>query len=321
MLLGPIKFVIDFLNGEGRFAVREGQRDPLAQYIQMKALAQPGAYVIPPQNVNVENFHNSMPRVLNSPVLRGFLRSNLGKARERAPQHVADFSAYEKAAFIFRKELKQLIDTWIDANGDLEKWAEDNRELSESFARIARTMAPTVGAAPTGAQITIEPSARPGDTPARSARRFAAWLFIQVIVLPGETRARIGRCVHCGRYYLNRRGRRDSRFCPAPRNCGHLYTATQAVMRKAKRERDRKLRLVRRALRSWSPTKGSWKDYLVSKTGLTQAFVTRAFNRELKPLRPREPRTSTGSTKQLKIGKVNESPVKSIRPSAPLKHA
>src|ERR1019366_2871143 len=146
MLLGPIKFVIDFLNGEGRFAVREGQRDPLAQYIQMKALAQPGAYVIPPQNVNVENFHNSMPRVLNSPVLRGFLRSNLGKARERAPQHVADFSAYEKAAFIFRKELKQLIDTWIDANGDLEKWAEDNRELSESFARIARTMAPTVGA-------------------------------------------------------------------------------------------------------------------------------------------------------------------------------
>src|ERR1039458_7278526 len=82
----------------------------------MKALAQPGAYVIPPQNVNVENFHNSMPRVLNSPVLRGFLRSNLGKARERAPQHVADFSAYEKAAFIFRKELKQLIDTWIDAN-------------------------------------------------------------------------------------------------------------------------------------------------------------------------------------------------------------
>ena len=142
--------------------------------------------------------------------------------------------------------------------------------------RIVIDIRPAVG----GFEFVIQPFKNIASI--QSARREAIALFARMAVLREGESARIGQCAYCHRYYVNKRGRKDSRFCPAPRNCGRHYTATQAVRRRKKEERDQKIRLLQRALRSWTPKKGAKREYLAVRTGISKTFITRAFRHDLK---------------------------------------
>ncbi len=286
MFPNPIEWTVAVLNKEGSFAIRQGYAgkvlDGLAQYLHMKALARTSVEL--PSNFEAPQFPDLY---LSNPKVRRIIRQRSATARERTSRHLQEFSLYEKAATIYRSELKTLVDSWIAADQNFQQWSENNPQLSASLQKTLARMKATIRPANQGASIVVEPWTR-RDTPVENARREAVGHFAGIIV-PAETgrSARIGRCAYCDRYYLNKRGRKDSRFCPAPRNCGRRYTATQAVLKKAKQERDRKLGLISNAFQSWSPEKGSWREYLASETGLSKAFITRIFNRELKHLQRR----------------------------------
>jgi hypothetical protein len=285
----PANLAVAILNQEEQFAIirsRSGATvDPLAQLLLQKGINRAGNIKPMLSKKAEDNFRREFGVSSSS---LGFI----GVARERVGSHVREFSTYERAAKAYRAELKLHIDTWIAAGGDHERWTHGNPELAEAFEEKLRKM--TVSIQPGGQKPTLVASEpwRVRDTPVKKSRLEAVVLFVELITLPLEEggKARLGQCAYCHRYYVNQRGRKDSRFCPAPRECGRKFSATQAVLKKAKRERDRKLALVKKAIPTWSAAKGPWSDYLARKTGLKKTFITRVLNDELKHLRPRKRR-------------------------------
>jgi hypothetical protein len=267
-----LQFAADVLNAEGSFAIQQGfgghTLDGLALHLRMKAI-EPSNSELPEEGVRGV-LKGEGPRQVSVIVKRKLL------AARKLESRVPDLSVYEKAAAVYRQTLRQFVDAWIEAGGNVECWEKENPKLGALMNKTVINVRVTVG----GFEFVVEPSR--GEAPVQNARRDAVALFARIIVLRDNDTARIGRCDHCRRYYVNKRGRKDSRFCPAPRNCGRRYTATKAMLKKAQETREQKLKLLKKALSTWSRKKGGRRDYLASKTGLSRTFITRALNHDLK---------------------------------------
>lgn len=280
-----LQFATDVLNAEGTFAIQRGfaghTLDGLALHLRMKAI-EPSTSELPEVGVRAA-LKGEAPRQVSAILKRKLL------AARKLERTVPDLSVYEKAAGIYRRTLRQFVDAWIKAQGNVERWERENPKLNALMTKTVINVRLTIG----GFEFVVKPSK--GEAPVQNARRDAIALFARIAVLRGKETARIGRCDHCGRYYVNKRGRKDSRFCPAPRDCGRRYTATRAMLKKAREERDQKLRLLEKALSSWSRKKGARRDYLASKTGLSRTFITRALNHDLKHSNKKKRKAGGGS--------------------------
>jgi choline dehydrogenase-like flavoprotein len=265
-----LQFAADVLNVDGRSAIKQsGQTlDTLPLLLRQRAISSSVT------RFPADSLRAALPGHMKRSTLQVITQKVFAARRREA--EVPPVSVYEKAATIYRKTLKQFVDAWIEAEGNVERWEKENPKLRASLDKTVINVRLTVD----GFEFVVKPSK--GEAPVQDARRDAIALFARIVALRDNHAARMGRCVHCGRYYVNKRGRKDSRFCPAPRDCGRRYTATRAMLKKAQEERNQKIRLLKKALSSWSRKKGGRRDYLASKTGLSRTFITRALNHDLK---------------------------------------
>jgi len=183
-----------------------------------------------------------------------------------------------------REEVRQLLQTWEQAGRDYRGW---KTAQQEQFNRISRTVQDTRYAfAP---NLHDEPEEEPALTRLYEFGRLSAmgvireqgrcanhWSFVKLLTNP--LRADIRVCDRCRRWFLNRSGHRNKRFCA--RRCAVLNAVTRSVKKRRETNRSEKLQRVRRAIRDWTPRAGSdWKRWASKRAGLSTKFITRALNR------------------------------------------
>jgi len=185
---------------------------------------------------------------------------------------------------------RTLLKSWVDSERNYSCWNANNQAL---FTQVMATVADTsYTLAPNfGDDEEDEPALTRGyslhnsrgwerDPVGRLCRFQVHWSFVDL--LRNLLRDDVAACDRCGKWYLNRSGHRNKRFCQ--RRCAVLDSVTRSVRKRRKQNREEKLRRARAAIRDCRPGRGDWRLGISKQTGLNVKFLTRALNRgDLKP--------------------------------------
>jgi len=211
------------------------------------------------------------------------LRINWGSPIPPAHKRQATESEKTRERECLLEGIREYVDSWLDAGRSFREWmlrfprlfrrlSADISEWHLSFGCDSREHAfLTPGAQRIGS--TPSPDTPDWVTPLEAARTFTS-----LITSPLADDVR--RCDRCGRYFLNRSGHRNKRFCA--RRCATQHTAIKATLHRRRAERERTLKRARAALRDMLPEdfrRADWKKRVARRTGLTPNWLTRAINR------------------------------------------
>jgi hypothetical protein len=209
-------------------------------------------------------------------------------------------------------ELGELMVTWLDAGCRLDHWPFrqrlendlNRRRLflhSDDDGRVGYDFSPPIREE---ADLGFGGGYKIDTVPGRTE---AVALFFRFVT--GPFQRDVGRCKRCRKFFWNQSGRENKLHC-TPR-CASADTATRVTREKRVREHEKKLALVRRAIKEFerlSPERRArfqnWKTWVKEQYGsvVTSNFITRAINAgelnaprsvaELRddPPKPREPK-------------------------------
>jgi len=185
--------------------------------------------------------------------------------------------------------LDNLLRSWADAGCDLEAWAMKNPDkfwilrqtCDEWRVRPFNGLAPERGGFKpvlVGA-VGLDATAETRDHP---EIRVAYDTFAAFILTSGMV-TRIGICDRCEKYYWNRWGHANKRFCG--RKCSQLKTAAEGQAKKVAKQRQDKNRKIQKALGAFfwdKPAVADWKVWVAERARVTRTYLTRALNRGLR---------------------------------------
>jgi hypothetical protein len=172
------------------------------------------------------------------------------------------------------EKAQTLLASWMELDKHYIKWKGQHPKL---FGQLERTVNDTYYALD---ELRDEPiTARLYVLGKKPAHAFCVydlhWLFLNVLRNP--LRNDIANCDRCGKWFLNRSGHRNKRFCQ--RRCAVLDAVTRSVKQRRERTRQEKLKRARAAIREWTGGKSDdWKQRVSVQTGLSAKFLTRALN-------------------------------------------
>jgi hypothetical protein len=208
------------------------------------------------------------PRGINQQLVESIIKDTLDAAnRPHGP------------AFIAR-----IIGSWVDAGCHVQKWESKNPEMAYAlgkrledwrvrmvFREDGRRGPLLLGAFPFREENPLER--------ANTDRRFALDEFA-VFLIAAAPRAEIGRCDRCGRFYWNRWGHTNKRFCA--RQCSQRQTAIEGQAKMASRQRQEKNRRIRATLKALIDTKprtADWRAWVAERARVSKNYLTRALRR------------------------------------------
>ena len=206
-------------------------------------------------------------------------------AIQELPYALPPESIYRRAQAEFVSTFRDLVEKWREEDWDsaksFKKYPHIGKRIQALLRRRPLVFLPTSG----GPALLINPFSpsapfgvqripKKKDRPISRARHDALTLFIRIAQHP--THNRIGKCVRCGRYFW---GRPRQKCCPRPRRCGSSLAAIESTKQRLVRERNQKLNHARQALKAYEERKprGEWKNWVATKTQISQNWLTRAI--------------------------------------------
>jgi hypothetical protein len=184
-------------------------------------------------------------RLLNGEdLLRTATSEKLARGREKSREIAGPYRNAARLLLIW-------IDSWLRSGSDSQKWADQNPKIAQGFLRSRRSY----------------------------AGRAAIDAFAAIIHSP--LAQSLFQCKKCRRFELNTSGRLCRVYCS--RSCGWRTTATVAVYSARKREKQEKLRRVKKVLKKWRGG-SDWKKWAAERADVTPNWISYALRRgELAP--------------------------------------
>lgn len=206
--------------------------------------------------------------------------------------------------------LRGLVESWVASGCRYDRWAQANPKEREILAREAsrRTLTfwydrkgkprPVLlsgggmaaeSAVELGRQFVDGRLARPQNIKHEEVTGYQAFVDFLLCAAP---RFDVGRCVRCLRFYWNRWGHANKRFCT--RQCSQIQIATDKQNERVAKERREKNVKIKQAIDAlisvaslssplWDKLASrDWKSWVAERAGVTQSYVTRAINRGLR---------------------------------------
>lgn len=209
----------------------------------------------------VSQMHNVV-HALNGPTIRISPAAAKPKAKKKK---------ISTPTTVSQKHLRQLVQAWLDSGPDLLAMFKKEPGL-EPLLRYGETRFYPVR----GGRGHLDWSPKVPETLPSAYDRQALEDFIILITNP-EWKMLGGPCKRCGSYFL-KTTKRKKIYCS--RSCGGKQTAHEAIKRKRKEEHAEKLRIAEAAMAEWGKHKRRlpWKKWVLSRTDLTQRWITRAVN-------------------------------------------
>ena len=182
--------------------------------------------------------------------------------------------------------LRELIESWVESDCRYDRWRNANPEEALILGREANRWTLTFADGAKGKPLPVL-----SDHPYVGERKpkrerinvfeytgYEAFVTFLVCAAPG---CPVGKCDRCQKFFWNRWGHLNKRFCS--RKCAQYQTASEGQARKVARQRRERNRKIKEAVRNFisENLKGDWKRSVAKSAGVTLHYLTRALKRGL----------------------------------------
>jgi len=179
--------------------------------------------------------------------------------------------------------LRGLVESWIAAGCRLDRWEKANPKRRETLNRETNHWTLTFWPNHKGKPLPILSSAgRAEDRPRPvNLAEFTGYQAFAAFLLCAAPRFDVGKCDRCTRFYWNKWGKANKRFCR--RRCSQQQTATEGQRDRISRQRQEKNRRIKKAIREFieGEPEADWKAWVSGRARVTRSYITRAVNRGL----------------------------------------
>jgi hypothetical protein len=203
--------------------------------------------------------------------------SNVAESTVRQANYSADDPRHEPI-------LAGLMQSWVDAACRYDRWQKANPGQARILGREANRWTLTFAVFTKAKALPVlssHPYAGEGE-PRREridTREYTGYQAFVTFLVCAAPRFDMGKCDRCHKFFWNRWGHANKRFCS--RKCTVIGTATERQARKVAKLRQKKNKRINRALESFfwdKPATADWKKWVADRAGVTQSYLTRAIN-------------------------------------------
>jgi uncharacterized Zn finger protein (UPF0148 family) len=190
-------------------------------------------------------------------------------------------STEDPRSLSYEPRLRPLMDSWINAGCRYDRWEKANPAHAKALGTALQW------------KLEFWPDERGRPTPVLSCHprlgepidveEYTGYNAFVEFLLSAARSCRVGRCDRCGRFFWNRWGHLNKRFCG--RKCSQLKTASEGQARKCAAQRREKNKRVRKALTEFVEEETAvtdWKTWVARRARVTRSYLTRALNRGLR---------------------------------------
>lgn len=171
-----------------------------------------------------------------------------------------------------RDEQRRLVEAWRKSGPNVAKLFKTEVGLQEAGAQIYCSVAGTTTAQ---AQLVVVPN--PVGHPQEDELYYARAQFLRFLLHPDNERL-AGPCPRCKRYFLKKTDRNSVIYCSE--KCSRSSTSRTANQKRRHSERQERVAAVRESITEWrgKGIKLSWREWVLSKPGITKTFITRLLH-------------------------------------------
>ncbi len=178
--------------------------------------------------------------------------------------------------------LRGLVESWITAECRFDRWQEANPKQAQTLSRETSRWRLLFAAGGKGKPLPIISSYERIGTRGRirNTQEYSGYQAFAAFLLCAAPRFAVGKCDRCHKFYWNRWGHRNKRFCG--RKCEGLGTATERQARRTAKQRREKNSKIKKAVDAFfwdKPATQDWKAWVANHAGVTISYLTRSFNR------------------------------------------
>ena len=201
---------------------------------------------------------------------------------ERVVESTLRQASYPEGDPQYEPVLRALVESWIVAGCRFERWAKANPEKEANLSRQAHkwTLRFETGTKGKPAPILSSYPWVPGRLEEIDTAEHTGYDAFVTFLVCAAPRFDIGKCACCERFFWNRWGHLNKRFCS--RKCAQLKTASAGQARQLRAERREKNRRILRSIRKFiesKPGATDWRRWVATDAGVTLNYVTHTLNR------------------------------------------
>lgn len=174
--------------------------------------------------------------------------------------------------------LRNYVDSWIDAECNFNTWCQTYPDMSSKVKQYVNGYECHLEAGDNGRGIIYNRPTPKSWSEISSAEIFTFRHFLRIVQSPLFNS--LGKCERCSNYFLNIFDHKDKKYCS--RACATGHSALKSIRAKRQREQAEKIKRVRKAIEEFKQSKSkssNWKAWVAKKAGVTQKWITQAYNR------------------------------------------
>lgn len=190
--------------------------------------------------------------------------------------------------------MTSLLKSWVDAGCRYDRWKKANPDAHWKLAHAHgwgldnwRVIIPDRQDGRTEPYV-VGVSGFEREAPEKAnGDELLAFEIFALFIIAAAPRAKVGLCGYCGKFYWNRWGHTNSRFCS--RKHSQLQTAKEGQARKLRTKRQERNARIENAITDYFKTVAwdkadppDWKAWVADRANVTRSYLTRAYNRGLR---------------------------------------